>query len=298
MDVKLLKFKILFGIGVCLLQVYPEAFSYEDALRKCDENNLKIPDPEADGRVQTLNKKGAVTAEFDYATREFLKFAKGKVVLEVGGTYGKVMMAALRQSESTKYTLSDLDARHLFIAAKILQVKIEDNKISQDSKERVKFVKADITNAQDLRSFGTYDAIFVGRVLHFLTPDQLEMTVKHLFLLLKPGGRVFVVAITPYVKRFEKFIPEYERRVKAKEANPGFVKSLREYVNTEVTTPEQIKNITDEPFFFLDDKVLRAFFEKNSFKVIECRMMPLSYKSTSWGLDDRENVILIAEKTA
>ncbi len=297
MEAKSLKFKVLFCIFTCLLQADASVFSYEEALVKYDENNLKMPEPESDGRIQTLNKKGAVTAKFDYATIEFLKFAQGKVVLEIGGTYGKVMITALRQSKSTQYTLNDLDPRHLFIAAKILQSKVNENKLKPNSAQQVKFIRADVTNAQNIKNFGaTYDAIFVGRVLHFLTPDQLEDAVKHLFLLLKPGGRIFVVAITPYVKRFEKFILEYERRINAKEENPGFVKSLHEYVNPEVTAPEQIKNISIEPFFFLDDKALRAVFERNDFRVIECKMIPLSYKSKSWELDGRENVILIAEK--
>ena len=132
--------------------------------------------------------------------------------------------------------------------------------------------------------------------MHYLTPEQLEVTAKHLFLLLKPAGRIFVVAITPYVKRYESFIPEYERRVGAGEKNPGFVQSLQPYLNRDVTTESQCKNITDDPFFFLDDKVLRSVFEKNGFRVIESTMKPLSYVSTSWALDGRENVILIAEK--
>lgn len=147
-----------------------------------------------------------------------------------------------------------------------------------------------------MKNFGTYDAILVGRVLHFLNPDQLNTAVNHLFLLLKSGGRIFIVAITPYVKRFEKFIPEYEKRVTEGQENPGFVYSLFPYVNSEVTTSEQIKNISDGSFFFLDDHVLRSIFEKNGFIVKECKLMPLSYKSKSWTCDGRENVILIAEK--
>jgi SAM-dependent methyltransferase len=273
-----------------------KVFTYELALAKCDELNLKPQTPEADGRTQTLNKKGAATAKFDYASIEFLKFAKGKSVLEIGGTYGNVMLTALQQSQNTKYTLSDLDGRHLFIAAKRLAEKINENKLDMDSAKQVQFIQADITKDQDISNIGTYEAIFVGRVLHYLTPEQLEVTVKHLFLLLKPAGRIFVVAITPYVKRYESFIPEYERRVGAGEKNPGFVQSLQPYLNRDVTTESQCKNITDDPFFFLDDKVLRSVFEKNGFRVIESTMKPLSYVSTSWALDGRENVILIAEK--
>ena len=295
------KIRMLFLIAMCLSHAYADAvnkpvFTYVEALAKCDELNLKSQTPETDGRIQTLNKKGAVTAKPDYATLEFLKYAKGKSVLEIGGTYGSVMLTALHESKATKYALSDLDERHLFIAAKRLAEKINENKLSNDSANQVQFIQADITNARDINNIGVYEAIFVGRVLHFLTPEKLEITIKHLFLLLKSAGRVFIVGITPYVKRYESFIPEYERRVAAGEKNPGFVQSLQAYLNRDATTESQCENIADEPFFFLDDKVLRSTFEKNGFRVIESSMKPLSYASTSWALDGRENVILIAEK--
>ncbi|MCX7342928.1 MAG: class I SAM-dependent methyltransferase [Proteobacteria bacterium] len=288
--------KILLIFAACLINVRSETFTYQQAIKECDALNLKIQKPEADGRVQTLNKKGAVTARFAYIEREFLKFGKGKEILEIGGCYGDVMLHALKQSTTTQYVLSDLDRRHLFIAAKKLAEKIQKNWLKSDSVNQVKFVEADITNADHVKNFEQYEAILIARVLHFCTPEQLELTVKHLFLLLKPGGRVFVIAITPYVKRFQKFIPEYERRVKAGEKYPGFVKSLREYVDADVTTLAQIKNIHEDPFLFLDVNTLRETFEQNGFKILECRTIPLNYKSTSWNYDGRENVILIAQK--
>ena len=288
--------KILLIFAVCLVSIKPEEFTYQQAITGCDALNLKIQKPEADGRVQTLNKKGAVTARFAYIEREFLKFGNGKKIMEIGGCYGDVMLHALKQSTTTQYVLSDLDRRHLFIAAKKLAEKIQKNWLKPDSVNQVHFVEADITNVDHVKNFDQYEAILVARVLHFCTPEQLELTVKHLFLLLKPGGRVFVIAITPYVKRFQKFIPEYERRVKAGEKYPGFVKSLRDYVDADVTTPAQIKNLHGEPFLFLDVGTLREVFVHNGFNILECHTIPLNYQSISWSYDGQENVILIAQK--
>lgn len=292
----------LIGIMVVGGAANTSTYTYEQALAAFDTLNLAIPTAEADGRTQTLNKKGAVTAKFEYATEEFLKFLKGKRVrvLEVGGAYGDVMIAALKpkKNKDIEYVLSDLDERHLFIAAKKLSNLINEKSAREKSPSQAKFMRADITKSQDIKGMGTFDAILIARVLHYLTPEQLQMTIKHLFLLLKPKGKVFVVAITPYVKRYESFIPEYERRKKEGAENPGFVSSLRSYVNADVTAPEQISNITDEPFFFLDVDILGSTFAANGFRVIESKMMPLCYKSTSWQLDGRENVILIAEKNS
>lgn len=77
--------KILLIFAACLISVRSETFTYQQAIKECDALNLKIQKPEADGRVQTLNKKGAVTARFAYIEREFLKFGKGKEILEIGG---------------------------------------------------------------------------------------------------------------------------------------------------------------------------------------------------------------------
>ena len=188
----------------------------------------------------------------------------------------------------------------LQIAGHLLAVDLSEGMLAL-AKEKVtaphvQFVQADITNAEQCKNFDQYDAILIARVLHFLTPEKMELAVKHLFLLLKPGGRIFVIAITPYVKRFQKFIPEYEQRLKNGEQYPGYVKSLRDYVDTTVTTPSQIQNIHEGSFLFLDVHTLQDVFERNGFKIIECHTAPLSYKSNSWSYDGREDVILIAKK--
>ena len=293
-----IRFLSLFFL-VSLFFLHAETFTYDHALAECDKLDLHPQIPESDGRTHTLNKKGAVTAVFDYAIQAFIEFSAWKEVLEIGGTYGDVMLAALKQNKETKYTLNDIEPRHLFIAAKKLQKKIQNKELSEDSIKQVNFLQGDITKTEYFKDMGHYDAILVGRVLHFLNPKEMKIAIQNIYNLLKPGGRVFVVAITPYVKRYEKFIPIYKKRVEDGIENPGYVESLLEYVNSDVTTPEQIKNISPEPFFFLDDNVLEKFFESQGFKVIECKMMPLAYnagKSISWTLDGRENVILIAEK--
>ena len=48
---------------------------------------------------------------------------------------------------------------------------------------------------------------------------------------LLPGGRVYVVAITPYVKRYKSFIPEYHKRLKQGMEYPGYVTSLYDWLD-------------------------------------------------------------------
>ena len=76
---------ILLFLLFCGANLSAEVLTYEQALAKCYEQNLEIQKPKDDGRIHTLNKKGASSASFDHAMREFLEYAKGKEVLEIGG---------------------------------------------------------------------------------------------------------------------------------------------------------------------------------------------------------------------
>lgn len=269
-------------------------FTFQQALDAFHKSQVALPDPEKDGRRQTLNRKGATAPGIDYTTRKFLSFAAGKKALEIGGAYGNVMLRALKENHKTVYHLNDLDQRHLCIAAFRLQSKIEKKEICLDGIENVNFIYGDVTQAS--WSTSHYDAILMSRVIHFLTPDQINQTLKNLFNSLKSKGRIYITSLTPYNNRYKPFIPDYEQRVKGGDPYPGFVGSLRKYLNPEAATPSQIQKISDGHFNFLDVDVLTRVAKSAGFKVLECSFKPLSYKSGSWILDGRENVILIAEK--
>lgn len=283
-----------------LFLTLPQAFSaatftFHQALESFYKSKPKIPAPESDGRTPTLNKKGATSPAPDYVTLEFLKFAKNKRVLEIGGAYGNVMLEALRRNSSTIYHLNDLEERHLTIAAFRLQEKIEQREICMSGLGNVQFIYGDITQPS-WKVKEPYDAILMARVIHFLNPEQIQNALTNLYASLKSGGRIYIVALTPYVNRYKSFIPEYEKRLKAGDPYPGYVTDLRKYANKDVTTANQIKGISDGSFMFLDDVVLSRLFTKAGFKILECTLKPLSYNSVAWALDGRENVILIAEK--
>lgn len=114
------------------------------------------------------------------------------------------MIEAFKRFPGTVYHLNDLDQRHLFIAAQELT-----KELPSFNSDNVKYLEGDI---KSLELKDQYDAILMARVLHFFSPDAVKQTVETLFNSLKPGGRIYIVAITPYVKRYQRFIPEYEHR--------------------------------------------------------------------------------------
>lgn len=169
-------------------------------------------------------------------------------------------------------------------------------RLDKSTLEKTRFIYGDITKGLDVSD--KYDAILASRVLHFFSPAQLEAAVVNMKDLLKAGGRVYIIAITPYVKRFESFIPEYEKRVLSGEEFPGYVKSLNDWVSVRDTDAKQRAAMSPEPFMFLDAPVLTKLFKKHGYKIIACKTVSLIYNSPSWSLDGRENVVLIAEKIA
>lgn len=299
--------KLILSVFILYSTLNASVFTYNEALAKFYELNIQIPKPDTDGRIPTLNNKGSAViasdqasykflGSNDYLASAFLEFIKGKEALEIGGCYGDLMQIALQQSNTTKYTLNDLDERHLFIAAKSLSEKITNGTLSHNCLDQVKFVQADISDVSQIKNLGFYDAIYAGNVFLFLTPEQLELAVQHLFLLLKPNGRVYIGTPSPYAKFIEKFAPEYMRRIKAKEKNPGFIKKFRDYVEIKDSMPSRIIDMLDGSILLLDPTTLKEVFKRNGFKILECQYMPLPSKSKLWRNNNNGYVVLIAKK--
>ncbi len=275
--------------------VYSEEYTQEQALSSYTHYKLQQPAAESDGRVQTLNEKGAMSPVFDLATQAFIEQSADKKVLEIGGAYGKVMLEMLKKHPKTVYHINDLDERHLFIASHHLEQAYKQKEIERAALNNLRYISGNIASVAFPMN-EKYDAILIARVMHFFSPEQMTIAIDNITKLLKPDGKVYVIAITPYVKRYQAFIPEYEKRLANHELYPGYVVSLAGWLNVNSTNSAQQAAISKEPFMFLDDKVLQRAFAKAGLKILKCQTTPLGYASESWALDGRENVILIAQK--
>jgi ubiquinone/menaquinone biosynthesis C-methylase UbiE len=251
-----------------------------------------MPKPNKDGRINTLNDMGAMTPELDPITTKFLEFInvtnKAEVIsLEIGAAYGNVALAALKISK-VKYVANDIDPRHL----EILKERVDEccaNNTNNLSLIAGDFPEIDFDNQ-------LFDAILIARVLHFFSPQKMIKSIEKLYELLSPNGCVYVIGISPYVKRFASFIPEYEKLLKTGVAWPGYVESLQEYADPVVTGKELYDKLKNKPFNFFSANLLKAQFKFYGFEVIEANEYSLSYKSAEWELDGRENVGIIACK--
>ena len=259
------------------------------AVKEAIEQKLQTPQPDQDGRVQTLNKKGAMSPKLDKVSQAFVEFASQaeKEVLEIGAAYGLACLEALSLG-ARYYTVNDLDERHL----KLLAVNLE--KINPELLKNIRLVSGSFPKdfTKDNRK---YDAILIARVLHFMNPNEVHEALDLAYKMLKPGGKVYAVMLSPYVEGYKSFIPEFEKRVRQEQDSPGYVENLLDYADRKIIPENALKN-TEQQFFFFDKRTARKLFEDSGFIVEKSIDMPLAYPSKIWALDGRENVGIIAYK--
>ncbi len=266
--------------------------SLEKLLEKAKKENLSLPKPQKDGRFQTLNKRGAALPVANKFIDAFIKYASEgeKNVLQIETTFGHIMLDAL-QNKVSSYVATDSDERHLAIIAKRANALL-----SKENLNSLKLFHGEFPADFSKFKSNTFDAILFNRVLHFYSPAQATRALKEAFRVLKPTGKVFIISITPYVNRFKSFIPQYKQRLLLKHQYPGHVKNLKHFINPEVTTPKQLRQLYNKSFMFFDAQFMHSFLSEMGFIVEKSIEFPLGFKSSIWELDGRELVGAIAHK--
>jgi glycine oxidase len=180
---------------------------------------LNLPESDNSGNfIPTLNQTGYATTHLDSFSQEFIQYAsqaKGPV-LEVGAAYGITTLAAL--SQGAKVICNDIDPRHLMIIKK--QASITRNK------SRLTILPGDFSDEVKLPA-DSLEAILICRVLHLFDGPKIEHSIKKAYEMLKPGGKIFIIAETPYMKITSSFIPEYEKRLKQGAEWPGLIENFQ-----------------------------------------------------------------------
>ena len=110
-----------------------------------------------------------------------------------------------------------------------------------------------------------------------------------MFRALEPGGKVFVVTETPYLKNFLPFVPLFEKRKKEGLLLPGFVEDVMKI------DPVRGQYLPQEMMVF-DKEVLTNLFEKVGFHVVKCEEFARPEFPEDLKHDGRESVGLIAKK--
>lgn len=240
--------------------------------------NINIPKADPSGHfIPTLNRTGYMTTSLDPYSQEFVSYAvhSHDPVLEIGAAYGVATLAALGQG-ATVYC-NDIEVKHLEIVAQLAK---------QKGFSRLKLVPGAFPKELNFPD-NSFRAILIARVLHFFDPETLELSMKQTYKWLKPGGKLIIVADTPYLKNFAKFIPEYEKRIKNKEKWPGIMDNPKKYVNN--------PNFPDF-IHLLDADILTRILLKQGFVIEKIGTLNRTDYPADRRLDGRESVGVIAQK--
>jgi SAM-dependent methyltransferase len=133
----------------------------------------------------------------------------------------------------------------------------------------------------------SFGAILCARTLHFLRGRDIETTVRKMHDWLIPGGRIFLVADSPYVGPWWKLAPEYERRKREGCPWPGFVQDY-----AALLPPGS--NASEHPSFIhpLDPDILGRVTAQAGFEILEAGFL----RRGGGGGTGREHAGVIARK--
>ena len=175
-------------------------------------NDSLLPKSPVPGLIPTLNKTGWMTEGLDDYSEDFARYAgtADGPVLDIGCAYGVATLKALENGATV--VASDIEPRHL---------EILERRVPAEFKNRLATRTAVLPDC-DFEP-GRFAAILASRVLHFLNGAQIELTVRRMADWLKPGGRLYLVADTPYTGPWYVHADAYEQKKAAGDPWPGYV---------------------------------------------------------------------------
>ncbi|MBM3610677.1 MAG: class I SAM-dependent methyltransferase [Alphaproteobacteria bacterium] len=225
--------------------------------------------------VKTTNKMGYMFNEIKEYGRDFIEYSSPGPVLDIGAAYGVHTLPALERGAYV--VCNDLEKKHL---------EILEERVPQEYKSHVEFVCGKFPQELHFRE-NSFSGILLSHVLHFLKSDEIEEGISKVFGWLKPGGKVFAIVGTPYIKIVEGFIPTFKKRLESGQEWPGFIEDISIYHH------ERCKDLPKFMHYFDIDVVRRVF---KDFIIEKCGYINRDDFPEDMRLDGRENVGVIARK--
>ena len=247
----------------------------EKVIIMTDRDDL-LPKSYIPGLIPTLNNTGWMTESLDEISLAFTDYAADidAEALDIGCAYGIATLMAL--DKGARVLASDIEPGHLEILAQ---------RVTEDAADRYRS-KVGALPGIDF-DHGNFGAVLASRVLHFLVGEDVQRSVTKMYDWLRPGGRVYLVADSPYTGPWKAAAGEYEKRKAAGDPWPGLIEDYSKYL------PENPNN--DKRTYFInpmDPDILRRVCEEAGFEVLEARFLA---GGTKWSTD-RDHAGIIAQK--
>lgn len=174
---------------------------------------LRIPaggDIDLSGQVAISDVSyGFTTTDPGLIGRHFAKYNSSlqprSHVMDVGAAwYGVNTIPALRAGHIVHAVDSRKELTALAARAKQVATDISEDYFWDEWAGRLKLHAGRIPEPYNLPD-NSVDSIMMGSVLHFLNPEEVHRALVEAFRVLKPGGRIFVEAQTPYMRGLDEW---------------------------------------------------------------------------------------------
>lgn len=206
---------------------------------------------------------GFTTTPCDFVSQQFIEHAaragiNGGKVLEIGAAFGAATLEAIAKGATV--FCNDIDAENLAVVRQRF-LETTHNKTESITGDDGKLILIPGELPHELIGLPEkfFDAILICRVLHFFSGKKIDESLILMSALLAPGGKIYIVCETPYLKNWQQFIPEFNRRVENGEEWPGEITNPTDYESSgrAASLPEFVHWITKE---ILERSLSRAGF--------------------------------------
>lgn len=216
----------------------------------------------------------------------------GKQVIDIGAGFSNIPIEALKKGIS-EYVVNDISEEHLKIFVKKAMMANTNSELSNLRllHGKVPDVLTEIT--------GKYDAILADKILHFLSPNEINDFVVRSKSILTEGGRIYATVGSIYSIIIQNDIckKEYLQNLKDGKEFPGYYSNVMSRFNESDEFLE--KFVVPEHMTFFRKEDLENLFEKHSMKIINfCYLEVPVEGETEWKIsyDHGECIGIIAEK--
>jgi SAM-dependent methyltransferase len=155
---------------------------------------------------------GFTTVEPGYFGKRFISYTNSlppsATIIDIGPAWrGVTVVPVLAQGHTVHAVDREADELRALAWSARDASKASQNSHLKQWQEKLRMVHGALPDRLPFAS-NSVDAVMAGSVLHFLTPKEVILAMDEIFRVLRPGGRVFIEAQTPYMKGLREHLSD------------------------------------------------------------------------------------------